>query len=397
MNGMRLALVFVLLTVFSRPATACIWDAETLSEERARIPTALEIILGKFPRHTAAYYEWRLKDRRKKLKADPENDLMLDDVAVSLEKLKRYDEAISVAKQQLQRSPERYESLANLGTFYIHDGQFAEGLKYVERAIEVNPDAHFGREKYQVILVKYLMKQMTEDGLKLPVGRDGLEDRDGESSEQRTQPFRRFLRDQLHPDTNQKLSTEELEDATKGILGMMRFSRHNSPILLEALAELQQSLSADQLAFRSYLSASENSDDRQARDAYRKLASRAISWSLMSFQVGKGAKISEEDIVEDFQKEKRDADAWFQQLADDEQRWIDAGEAVDEKFNEKYRQLPAAIDTERSLEREPYNYHDPAVTAFRNSVIMILMLVIAGCGVLGWAWTRNRSRVTAAD
>lgn len=76
-------------------ASACDWDTETLLEERSRFPTALEIILGKFPRHTKDYYQWRLNDRLEKLKSSPNDDRLLDDVAVSYEKLEQYDEAIT--------------------------------------------------------------------------------------------------------------------------------------------------------------------------------------------------------------------------------------------------------------------------------------------------------------
>ncbi|QDV45283.1 Tetratricopeptide repeat protein [Stieleria neptunia] len=382
MNHWECTLAGLLVVVFAATCSrACDWDTETLLEERSRFPTALEIILGKFPRHTLAYYEWRLKDRLEKLESDPENDLMLDDVAVSLEKLKRYDEGIAVVRKQLERNPDRYESLANLGTIYIHDGQLTEGLKWIERAIEVNPDAHFGREKYQVILVKYVLSCTTDDGLKLPLGRGRLqEDHDYPLHAKRT--FYTFLRNELHGDPNKFLSTEELQEATKGILGMMRFSQHKSPILLEALGDLQQAHSADQLAFRAYSSAAQNVQDEAAKRDYNALASRAISWSLQSLNQGARVEVSEKLVAEDFRKEQADANAWFAKLAEDERKWIAAGEAVDLKFNEKYRAIPEAVVTDRSADEDAYVYRDPAKDTFILYATLCGLLVITACAVL---------------
>ena len=366
-------------------AFACLWDRETLLEERSRFPTALEIILGKFPRHSEAYYSWRLDDRREKLKSDPNNDFWLDDVAVSLERLKRYEEAIEVATKQLERNPNRYESLANLGTFYVHAGQLEEGLKYIDRAIEVNPDAHFGREKYQAIVVKYVMKHTTESGLQLPLGRERLPELHREHYESSNLPFLRFLRDQLTADDpEQQISKDYLADATKGVLGMMRFSRYDSPILLEVLGELQQAQSAEQLAFRAYTSAAENVLDEDAKRAYKRLASRAIEWPLQSFRTVSDAEITEEQIAADFRQEKEDANAWFQRLASDEKKWIELGEAVDSKFITKYGSIPEAIVTDPpELTPEPYDYLGSVAKTFRFFVVVIAVLVIAVCAVIG--------------
>jgi hypothetical protein len=52
---------------------ACLWDYDTLRQERARFPGALELITGKFLRHSPEFYQWRIEDRRRRLDADPRN------------------------------------------------------------------------------------------------------------------------------------------------------------------------------------------------------------------------------------------------------------------------------------------------------------------------------------
>ena len=61
----------------------------------------------------------------------------------------RHDEGITVIREKADRLPDfgRYETHANLGSFLVHSGRLEEGVAELQKAIEINPDAHFGREK----------------------------------------------------------------------------------------------------------------------------------------------------------------------------------------------------------------------------------------------------------
>lgn len=167
---MKRALVgIVLLGLIPSAVMACLWDYDTIFMERQRFPTTLEVITGKFLRHTPAFYEWRLKDRAKRLEATP-NDLSLyDDMAVAYDKLGKHQQAIETILKKEAISPGQYETLANLGTFHIHAGDLERDVEFLEQAIKVNPDAHFGREKYQVLLVKYVLQRRRDGQLRLPL------------------------------------------------------------------------------------------------------------------------------------------------------------------------------------------------------------------------------------
>ena len=129
MSQIRLWVGLCLTLVFAPVAVACLWDYDTLSMERSLAPDIHELIVGKFPRHSAAYYQWRIEDREKKPVADrsPED---YNDIAVAYEKLHQHDKAIETIQEKIARWPEenRYESEANLGTFLIHKGDFEAGL-----------------------------------------------------------------------------------------------------------------------------------------------------------------------------------------------------------------------------------------------------------------------------
>src|SRR6476646_9780391 len=90
-------LLATLLT--SSVALACLWDYDTIKMERARFPGTLELITGKFLRHSPEFYKWRIENRLKRLKADPTNAALLDDLAAAYDKTGQHDKAIETAQK----------------------------------------------------------------------------------------------------------------------------------------------------------------------------------------------------------------------------------------------------------------------------------------------------------
>ncbi len=100
----------------------------------------------------------------------------LDDLAVAHERLGEHAEAEALLRRSLQQQADRYETLANLGTVLIHDGRLAEGLALIERAVEINPDAHFGREWVQIDLVRSLIAQESTPPFSSVRAEEGVEE-----------------------------------------------------------------------------------------------------------------------------------------------------------------------------------------------------------------------------
>ena len=140
-----------------------------------------DVLHERFPKHGPAFYTERDRVARAKLAAlKPDSDEALqlhDDIAVGLDRLGRSGEAVEVMrkKRKLQRDRRltaiaTYETLANLGTFLVHQN-FAklqsgshearaavkEGLEHIRTAIRVNPNAHFGREKWQATVIEFML------------------------------------------------------------------------------------------------------------------------------------------------------------------------------------------------------------------------------------------------
>src|SRR5262249_3960042 len=157
---------------------------------------------------------------------------------------------------------------------YLHSRQFEKGLVHIDRALAINPQAHFGRERYQKYLAEYVKSRRQPDGsLPLPVGqpRSGLGWfgwKAGDPRENETTCYY-FLSNRLG--SSPGIPLEELQAAVKGVQGMMKFGHDDSPILLEALGDLLAMdkyeiwSNATQLAARAYLKASYEVRDEEVK------------------------------------------------------------------------------------------------------------------------------------
>jgi len=312
-------------------ASACLWDHDTLRQERSQFPAALELITGKFLRHSPEFYEWRIKDRQEKLKTDPTNLAYHDDLAVAYSKVGRTKDAIATMQAKEKLKPGLYETYSNLGTFYILAGDFEAGLPYIDKALAINPEAHFGREKYQKWLVEYAMLCEKKDGkLVLPLK---------PTKESKVSGFYDYVVQQQKSDTPRN-SDNSRSDAVNGVLGMMRFANHDNPLLLQALADLTTSWDGrgQRLAVRALLQASYVMKDDVAKQEYRKLAD-----SAMGMQVGEYSPSDtvHPNIEDQFQAELTEARSWYDDLRAKEVAWIRDGKDVEAEFDKLYTAEPA--------------------------------------------------------
>ncbi len=323
--------------IFAPVLVACMWDHDTLAMERSRFPSALELITGKFLRHSPEFYQWRIGDRLKRLESNPNGLTLLDDLAVAYDKTGQHDLAIATSLRAAKLQPDRYETEANLGTFLIHSGKLEEGLVHIDKALRINPDAHFGREKYQKALVEYVLDRRKANGPALPLSAQGEK-----------LDFEKFL---AKGKKSGHLSIEENRDAIRGILGMMRFGKHNSPVLLEALGCLlsppnnHDELMGDakQLAARAYLLAGYESPDEAARMSYRDLAQKALHMQTDGNTLDQ-VQMTLPELEAVFKKELAQGTAWYSDLRAKEAGWIRDGKDPEAEFQKLYDQDPQ-VDT----------------------------------------------------
>ena len=384
----RLPLCSLLIFILPYPCFACLWDNDTLAQERARFPDALELITGKFLRHSKEFYEWRIRGRQEKLKADPDNLSYYDDLAVAYDKTGCHKEAIDLMREADRKSPNRYETEANQGTFYIHAGQPEKGLEHIERALRLNPDAHFGREKYQKLFVKYVLDRRAGNA-SLPLARKVTVSDPDYGDLMRVENFANFLAKESGAE---RLSAEEHAAALKGMLGIMRFGNHDSPNLLEVVGDLlgfpyaAGVEDAKQLAARAYLKASYGVTG-ETQQAYREMAKEMLRTQLKG---PNSSHLSLDELEGDFQKELAEARRWNEGVRSDELTWIEQGRDADAEFTRKYYDLPEVAAS------PGVSWWDRlqgfiVVDSLTEEMAITSVLVIAFLFVL---WRRSRGKVS---
>jgi hypothetical protein len=177
---MRLALTsLALLLGLPLPGAACLWDRDTPVDEARGLPEVVAVLTGRFERNPPLFYQMRLERVTAHLQSHPEDLSAYDDAGVACDRLGRGDEAISwMEKKRAQlsrRDPadpgvkdQLYRYHANLGTFLAHRWvrQGADRARIDEvktardeivKAMEINPNAHFGREKYQLRVLEWII------------------------------------------------------------------------------------------------------------------------------------------------------------------------------------------------------------------------------------------------
>jgi tetratricopeptide (TPR) repeat protein len=151
-----------------------------------RFAMVQDIIHERFAKHGQAHYRERDRITREALQRlapdDSSGFALLDDLGTGLERLGRSDEAVAVMRDKLARQQangltgrDLYTSYANLGTFLIH-GSFPkaasgnasakarcqEGVALIRKSVEVNPEAHFGREQWQAAIAEFLLATLDD-------------------------------------------------------------------------------------------------------------------------------------------------------------------------------------------------------------------------------------------
>lgn len=222
-----------LLSLSSR-ARACGWDRDTVWIDALYMHDVLAILVGRFPRNPPLYYQMRLDRMTRQLAAHPGDLAAYDDAAVASDRLGRADEAIALlekkkaqldalADSDTSKKEHLYRYLSNQGTSHYHrwlqrgasrtPGELADVKKaraLLGEAIRVNPQAHFGREKYQVLVMDWILQPP-----------NGLATVDIENEEEGSQPFRivpGFIKELTRRD---EALSKKYPDAARGLAGLI--------------------------------------------------------------------------------------------------------------------------------------------------------------------------------
>lgn len=304
-----------LLLAVATPAVACLWDNDTLRDERRGLPGIAEVLAGKWERHSDFFYRDRIERMNAALAADPNDLAAYDNLAVAYEKLGDQDKAIEAMLRKEKAKPGEYTTYANLGTFYLHKGDFENGIRYIEKALAINPDAHFGREEYQLRIAKFLRDTKDKPALR---GETNFLFYDPHSAGPATRPMQARMR-AAGTDAVQSLGLKP--NVFDGILGMIRFGTGTSPDLYYALADLLHARGDRNLAYRAYQRALElgHPGREHIRTAMKELTGRMER---------------QDDIrPKAIARERAEAAAWVKAYQDYDDDLIRSGKDVDDEAN----------------------------------------------------------------
>lgn len=154
-----------------------------------RFAMAHDVIHERYPKHGPAFYRERERLARERLTAiPPDSDEafdLTDDICAGLDRQGKPADAVPLLREKLTLQEQRglsgrqlYTTYANLGTFLVHanmgkamrgdaDARAAvvEGLEFVEKSMAVNADAHFGRETWQAVIIRFILKAIDNPDL----------------------------------------------------------------------------------------------------------------------------------------------------------------------------------------------------------------------------------------
>lgn len=158
-------------------AIACMWDMDTLADEARNKMDFVRIITGRFERNPPLYYQMRLDRVAKELKQDPSKLDNYDNAAVACDRIGNDKDAIVwIEKKRAYMQAHRltpktnpddwYRFYANEGTFYTmlwlrddpksrRSSQIQLARDLVAKALEINPNSHFGRERVHLKLLDW--------------------------------------------------------------------------------------------------------------------------------------------------------------------------------------------------------------------------------------------------
>lgn len=306
----RLIPLVLIIASLACPAVACLWDRDTVRDEERGLPGMKELVAGKWERHSRLYYEDRVRRMTRRIADSPADLAAYDDLAVAYEKLDDRDAAIATMLRKEGVKPGLYTTYANLGTFYLHKGELDQGIEYIRKALAINPNAHFGREEYQLRLAEFYRDAKANPNLL------------------QTDNF-------LHVDFEQRVSLgslmrgneQPIEDlglkpnVFDGVAGMIRFGTGTSAELYYVLGELLGSRGQRHAAYASFRRAVELNHPRAVaiRERMRSVARRV-----------EGHKDWDDELIT---RERAEADAWVAAYQSFETDLIHAGKDPDDPAN----------------------------------------------------------------
>lgn len=307
-----------------------------------------DVIHNYYEEETKEFYEWRHEKTLEKMAETHWTDSipLYNDLAVEFEKLGEHKKAKATLEEkrrilekvtsdisQAERNEHFYTYHANLGTFLIHHGitekdqeEMAEGADHIAKAIDINKDAHFGRENYQLIAVQNFLLSFDDSEFfqkKNLLGEKTLNEKwitEVGTSEQCGKIYLSY-----YPEVKKigKNEQEQILDscpmALKGILGMIRLGGGPNPYSFATMGDILIAQGEVDLAAASYLRSIE--------------MNHPYSTDIEEYviQILKNEEKKYEDVFAEYKRKKSRGDLWKEGYKSTQRALIEKGKNPREK------------------------------------------------------------------
>ncbi len=213
--------------LFSIPALAC------LNGEQMILANS-EMLYSDYEGEVPYGHDFADKERLKAFLVSLEkgyqktNDLdYLSDKGFILIILGKYEEAIILYKKIESLEPNRYSTASNIGTAYELIGNNVEALKWIEKAVKINPVSHFHSEWIHINILKAKIKGRQFITSKFLIGHDFGNDKAPVSNLNKDELY--VLKRQMYYQLNERMSFVTPEDQ---IVAQLLFDLGNVAYLL---------------------------------------------------------------------------------------------------------------------------------------------------------------------
>ncbi len=139
---------------------ACIWDSKTpATKKNWNRPAFADLILrSEQPKVDQRTYQKKLDSLL--TAPHPEDVTWLNEVAGTYLRKGEAQKAVDLLAPREAQFTNDYGVQANLGTAYHLLGRYEEAERHIARDLEINPEAHFGLEKFHLALLQYLVRDV---------------------------------------------------------------------------------------------------------------------------------------------------------------------------------------------------------------------------------------------
>lgn len=406
-----------------------------------RFAMAHDVVHERYPKHGPAFYVERERLARERMKAiPPDSDEafdLTDDICAGLDRQGKPADAVPLLREKLERQVkmglggrELYTTYANLGTFLVHANMakamrgdkearaaVEEGLGFVEHSMVVNPDAHFGRETWQAVVIKFILKAI--DNPDLLTTTDCLGDRlDREIPAKELKPFglaRPYVAGELfsgyeHVVRNRKYLTRvgdepdpigpsvwrredgfAFDEPLLGIIGMWRQGGGANPHFALCIGEVMLRVGQRYIAWAAF--------ERASRLAERYWPDPAKQQFLRDHCARRQKQIEEtlpadevSDLRPKFEAELAFGEQYQKEYQEYEAAKIAAGVSIHDKhfwyeFNQSHPSIATPPGPEEYLVTHNIDYVGPKVAAAGGAVFGVGLVAFAAAAF----WPRRKS------